>query len=66
MERSEQLLEDFSTHDAALARIAELEAALRKIADMKTEGEPVNYSWGLEYFNRAHKTAVDALRHRAE
>jgi len=42
-------------------RVAELEAALQSIVDMQTADEPVAYSWGLEYFNRAHKIAVDAL-----
>jgi hypothetical protein len=46
----------------AAARIAELEAALREIADMQTEGEVVPYAWGQEYFSRAHKIAVAALK----
>ena len=42
-------------------RIAELEAALLKIADMQSDDKPVAYSWGLEYFIRAHAIAREAL-----
>lgn len=38
-----------------------MKAALHAIAAMQSADEPVAYSWGLEYFNRAHKIAVDAL-----
>lgn len=42
----------------AVARIAELEAALREIAEI--EG-PTTYSWGLDYFYRAVYIARAAL-----
>jgi len=47
--------------ESCLKRIAELEAALRQIADMQSDDEPVAYSWGLDYFKRAHAIAREAL-----
>jgi hypothetical protein len=43
------------------ARIAELEAALRKIVDLQPDGGLVAYSWGQEYFRRAHAIATAAI-----
>ena len=47
-------------------RIAELEAALRKIVDLQTDEAPVAYSWGLAYFREAHDIAKAAISGKAE
>lgn len=44
-------------------RITELEGKLQEIVDLDNNpDEPLAYSWGLEYFRRAHAIAKAALQ----